>query len=290
MKNVVIYHANCADGFGAAFAAWTKLGDAADYLPMNYNEPLHIPVEWHGANIYVVDFSFPPEVMRELRYVAACLVWLDHHKTAFEHVGATGGSCEIDEGPDGYTMLDDSKSGALLAWEYFQPGVPAPLLIRCIDDRDRWQFKIEHSRALHAGLMSERPWTFQQWFGLTPMSPAGDEFWSVVARGRILLGYDDQQIRSTASKAAWCQIEGCDMGMAVNATAHLSEVGNALAKRGGTYGLVWYYDAESGRANCSLRSEGEYDVSEIAKRFGGGGHRNAAGFNIDMPTLLGWLS
>lgn len=27
MKPLVIYHANCTDGFGAAFAAWLKLGD-----------------------------------------------------------------------------------------------------------------------------------------------------------------------------------------------------------------------------------------------------------------------
>ena len=28
MKPLVVYHANCADGFGAAFAAWLKLGES----------------------------------------------------------------------------------------------------------------------------------------------------------------------------------------------------------------------------------------------------------------------
>ena len=36
MKPLVIYHDHCTDGFGAAFAAWLKLGDDADYLPMAY--------------------------------------------------------------------------------------------------------------------------------------------------------------------------------------------------------------------------------------------------------------
>ena len=31
MKSLVIYHASCADGFGAAFAAWLKLGDDAEH-------------------------------------------------------------------------------------------------------------------------------------------------------------------------------------------------------------------------------------------------------------------
>ncbi len=33
----------------------------------------------------------------------------------------------------------------------------------------------------------------------------------------------------------------------------------------------------------SLRSRGDFDVSEIAKKFGGGGHKNAAGFTVPRP-------
>ena len=47
--------------------------------------------------------------------------------------------------------------------------------------------------------------------------------------------------------------------------------------------------AGDGQAHCSLRSNGDYDVSAIAKAFGGGGHRNAAGFSTDINTLLSWL-
>ena len=36
--------------------------------------------------------------------------------------------------------------------------------------------------------------------------------------------------------------------------------------------------------NYSLRSKGDFDVSELAKRHGGGGHKNAAGFQ--SPALL----
>ena len=40
MKPLVIYHAHCTDGFGAAFAAWMKLGDDAEYVPMQYGQDL----------------------------------------------------------------------------------------------------------------------------------------------------------------------------------------------------------------------------------------------------------
>ena len=78
-------------------------------------------------------------------------------------------------------------------------------------------------------------------------------------------------------------------GLAANAPSFLaSNLGNELANKSGTFGLVWSM-ADDGQIHCSLRSNGEYDVSAIARVFGGGGHRNAAGFSTDIGTLIGWL-
>lgn len=78
-------------------------------------------------------------------------------------------------------------------------------------------------------------------------------------------------------------------GLAANAPAFLaSDLGHELANKSGTFGLVWSM-AGDGQIHCSLRSNGDYDVSAIAKAFGGGGHRNAAGFSTDIDTLMGWL-
>ena len=78
-------------------------------------------------------------------------------------------------------------------------------------------------------------------------------------------------------------------GLAANCLPHLqSDVGHELANQSGTFGLLWFIDKDN-VCRCSLRSNGEYDVSAIAKAFGGGGHRNAAGFTTDIQTLLGWI-
>ena len=63
-----------------------------------------------------------------------------------------------------YIELDDERSGAMLAWEYFHPDKPAPMLIMHIDDRDRWQFKLAGSKEFNAALRSYEPWSFEQWF------------------------------------------------------------------------------------------------------------------------------
>ncbi len=77
-------------------------------------------------------------------------------------------------------------------------------------------------------------------------------------------------------------------GLAANAPIHQSEVGHELANTSGTFGLVWCVGNDN-RVRCSLRSNGDYDVSAIARAFGGGGHCNSAGFETDIETLIGWL-
>lgn len=42
-------------------------------------------------------------------------------------------------------------------------------------------------------------------------------------------------------------------------------------------------EPKPGRIRCSLRSRANFDVAEVAREFGGGGHKNAAGCTLDMP-------
>ena len=299
MKPLVIFHASCTDGFAAAYAAWEHFGDDAEYVPMHYGpEPLK-NLQYKGRHVYILDFSLPLNDMYMLAADAASLTWLDHHKTAFEmwcpdgereyfHQEENNGACDL------YITLDNNQSGARLAWEHFHPDVAPPMVIHHIDDRDRWQFNLRGSREIHLALQAEQPWTFEQWAQLTHP----DNYGSLYSAGTSLLKDQNQKVAHSAKKATPVKIpvvlpdlfEGAAVeGLVVNTPTFISEVGHALAVRSGTFGLVWYYDGDSGRANCSLRSNGDYDVSAIAKLFGGGGHKNAAGFNIDMPTLLGWM-
>lgn len=123
----VLYHANCYDGFGAAFAAWKKFGDQAEYIPVSYGQDAPFILESEG--IFIIDFSYPINTLNNLSQIAPVVV-LDHHKTAEEalspHVGKDNPKI----------IFDMNKSGALLAWEYFHPETPVPLLIKHISDRD----------------------------------------------------------------------------------------------------------------------------------------------------------
>ena len=316
MKPLVIYHANCTDGFGAAFAAWMKLGDEAEYVPMQYGE-VKAPVNligmfgdtFKGRDVYVLDFSLPKDVMKWLFSEVKLVVWRDHHASAFKDHGFTPNAPDeppIEPLTKHNVLLDNNKSGALLAWEFFHPGTEVPMLIQHIDDRDRWQWKLEGSAEIHAALGSMQPWSFEQWEKKCSMlNDYGDgmEFndWAFVEElkeeGTAILRAQKQHVERMAKQARQCVIRmpmdsptGWFLdGLAVNASIHQSEVGHELANASGTYGLVWYLGSD-GRVRCSLRSNGDYDVSSIARSFGGGGHRNAAGFETDIETLMSWLT
>lgn len=293
-KPLVIYHKDCTDGYGAAFAAWYQFRDRAEYLACQYGDENHkgnILEIVDDRPVYILDFSFPKDVMLEMRLRAESLVWLDHHKTAFDEW--CGGRMARQEFRDEktYTLLDNDKSGAVLSWEYFFEPEQAPRLLRHIDDRDRWQFKMEGTREIHAMLSSVKPWSFEQWEKLldTPVD-------QLAADGAAILRAQNLHVSSMTKQAMQCAIvnprDTYGMfpaeGLAVNATLHISEVGNELAKKSGTYGLVWYV-GQDGRCKCSLRSIGDYDVSAIAKTFGGGGHKNAAGFETDFTNIMKWV-
>ena len=335
MKPLVIYHGGeCADGFGAAFAAWLKLGDEAEYLSMNYGEvktptdfDMKVSLAARGNDVYILDFSFPREIMDALFQHAARVVWLDHHASVFKDWGVPLDDVadELILGlvqPNDHTViLDNNKSGALLAWEYFHPTTKVPKLIQHIDDRDRWQFKLEGSKEFHAALASYQPWTFEMWRGIFLCGLFEKETWRVpeefYMEGAAILRAHNQNVQAALKQARACEIHWGEIfatadntpavrkgfevggyskgfaetrtGLAANAPSFLaSDLGHELANKSGTFGLVWSM-AGDGQVHCSLRSNGEYGVSAIAKAFGGGGHRNAAGFSTDINTLLGWL-
>ena len=165
MKPLVIYHDSCADGFDAAFAAWTALGDEAEYFPCQYGEHANSfdTQQCYDRDVYILDFSFPKMIMDSIMALAKKVVWLDHHATSkFDMASFTKDNFNVSRlaeglypGPWEHVVIhNDNKSGALLAWEYFHPDTEVPMFIKHIDDYDRWQFKIEGTKAFNKALWS----------------------------------------------------------------------------------------------------------------------------------------
>lgn len=267
----VLYHSNCYDGFGAAYAAWKKFGNSAKYIPVSYGTP---PPEMPDASeIYIVDFSYDEKTIVDLSYKAKVVV-LDHHKTAEENLRPLIGK----ENP--MVEFDMNRSGALIAWEYFHgdamsahrdPSVPTiPQLIAHISDRDLWKFEMQGSKEVHAALVST-PFDFEVWDKL--------DVPTLIQEGAGALKFQTQLVQNIINKSWIAKVGDHDVPV-VNTSNSWSEVGEALLAKYPDSPFAASFTAFKEITMWSLRSRAheDFDVSAVAKKFGGGGHKNAAGF------------
>lgn len=299
-QTLVIYHKNCDDGFGAAYAAWKRLGDRAQYVPMDYNDNID-DVDVKDRDVIVADFSFTPEnVYHKLLPQVKSLTIIDHHLSAMEtwrqHLGADAAPTLRHDEERFSLFFDLDKSGALLAWEYFHPGEEVPRMIRHISDGDLWRFDIEGTQPFYSYLRA-RPRDFPGWDELcTAMQdPQGVE--RVLGFGRMIDGFYHQQLAQVLAAKRHVDIEMTAIvdgqrvtakGLAINTSRlFVSEMGNMLATQSGSFAIVWETDGTT--AFCGMRSIAGFDCIPYASAQGGGGHAQACGFTIPLTRLLAAL-
>lgn len=268
----VLYHANCYDGLTAAWAAHKKHGDRCQYIPVTYGSAP--PEIEDNAMVFIVDFSYPRETLLALQKRCDVIV-LDHHKTA-----------EVDLAGLDWCHFDMSKSGAMLAWEYFQRDVPPPMLVQYVQDRDLWRFELPFSREVAAWLrsypMKDADGFFQWDLAASNLEHCLED---VIKEGAGILRFQSVMV-DTMAKHATLRILGDFIVPVVNATVFFSEVGERMCELDPMAPFSAYYlDRDDERRQWGLRSRGSFDCSAIAKKFGGGGHAGAAGF----VTEIGWL-
>lgn len=267
----VLYHGNCTDGFCAAWAAWRCLGDAgAEYVPVLHGQP----PPWdkiRGRHVYLLDFAYKLPVMLEMAVACSGLVVLDHHKTAEADLANLAALRHKHVS----LHFDMDKSGGRLAWEYFHT-TPFHWLVEYTEDRDLWRWLLPNSREVSAALASY-PRDFATWERLAKLRVGYVPEWeNFVNEGEAILRYQAGCVRGQVENAVEIEMDGYKI-LAVNCTHLVSEIAGQLAE-GRPFGACYFIRGD-GKKVWSLRSTpGGVDVSEIAKWHGGGGHRNAAGF------------
>lgn len=132
--------------------------------------------------------------------------------------------------------------------------------------------------------LSFEPRTFANWDRVAQQMDTELGLAQFVGEGRMLQEERDFQVERLILRRQEVVLHG-EKGLAVEAPSSLrSEVGHRLAQLSGTFGLVWF--GHAGGTRVSLRSVGDYDVERLARRYGGGGHRNAAGFSLADRDLF----
>lgn len=284
---ICIHHGNCADGFGAAWVVRKALGADIEFHAATHGQPAP---DVTGKNVVIVDFSFPFATLVAMAETAASVLILDHHKTAqadlqaLPYAGANfdqfNNCCQpVLNGTKIGALFDMDRSGAGIAWDFFFPNTPRPALINHIEDRDLWLFKLEGTREIQANLFSY-PYDFDVWDRLF----AGD----VSALRSDGIAIERKHLKDVTELVAVTKrrmvIGGHDVPVANLPYTLTSDAGHLMCD--GEAFAACYWDTATGRSFSLRSTDAGEDVSAIAQQYGGGGHRNAAGFTVPFGHIL----
>ena len=283
---LVIYHADCTDGYCAAFVAQLffqgkNLPEGhVKYVPFQYGQLVDMD-DIQDKIVYILDFSFPQPTLNIICNEAKRVYLLDHHKTALENLKGF-------KHPKLHMVLDMERSGAGLTWDHFFSQETRPSLVNYVEDADLWKFKLHASRNIRHRIHAQ-PFTFE-------------DFSYLLGQLEDIAGRHDAMIEGDAIalyKKTLCEgiirMGKVDASMGgqkfplVNAPRHLSsDIGDMLGKDHPL--AATYFVDEDGMMQFSLRSRAEnpeaVDVAEFAKQFGGGGHKHAAGFKMPVADFF----
>ncbi len=265
---VVLYHADCLDGFGGAYAAWKKFGDSAEYIPCKHG---HAPVmeTIENKDVYFMD---------DIRARAKSLTVLDHHEGVQAVVASVPNH-----------VYDANRSGSTIAWSYFHPDTPAPTLLKHMEDEDLYRFALPETRAIGV-YMNGCAFSFPFWDEVAAALEDPEKKQAVLSKADAYLEYFNHLIELSVEHAHPVLFEGYRVLLANTSPMKTlkSAVGNALTKKMPPFGLVMSVHP-NGRG-VSIRGDGSVDMTTIAQKYGGNGHPKSSGFVIPWPGEMPFTS
>lgn len=286
MKTTVIYHRADFDGLFSREIARRALGDlTTEFIGWDYGDPLPV-IPADVETIYMIDISVDG-MMDDPR-----LIWIDHHKSAMAKFS-----------PDikGYRI--DGVAACRLAWQFFFSGDPVglpgkeayvnrevvePLAVRLAGEYDIWDKRDPRAELFQHGLRT-RELTAEVWECL--LGPGSDILVGGLLEAGTVLQFSRGKENESIIKAQGftLQFEGLTF-LACNAARYNSHLFTAGLKpeHDGCLGFNWDGKRQKWRISLyGVPGKPDIDLSAIAVRYGGGGHKQACGFEcLALPFAL----
>lgn len=274
-----IYHANCPDGFTSAwlFDRFSTFSGSNIFIPATHGKPIDFKVFDKDDEVFLLDFSFDYNSVVDLASKVKKVTILDHHKTAKDALTPLLEDRTI-EG-----VIDTDECGCSLSFKYLLND-SLTNLVKYVKDRDLWKFELPHSKEVNA-FISSFEYTIANWDYLFLLLGSDKGIASAEVHGASIMRTQTNFIKQVIdSGLRKIKVGGYEVD-AVN-VPHMwcSEAAEMLINKGNKFGCCFYIVDNT--VCYSLRSKGNFDVSAIAKKYGGGGHKNAAGFKLPLEGML----
>lgn len=283
-----IYHSKDFDGVCSGAIMKLRFPEI-ELIGYDYGQPF----TWekvHGHEVIMADVSLPMKDMDRLADAARELMWIDHHASAIKDFEENRPAAHIQ------AVLDSKYSACELCWRYFFPEKEIPLIVEYLGRYDRWdksdtEFFNSVLMPFQYGMRSE--------YSLDPNEFPSNNFTQsltdkvevkrITEIGRSILKY---QAKQDAMVAAQRSFEGTVNGLPAifcNGVPHNSQSFHSVYDPGRHKLMVaFHYDGK--QFNISLYStHDDVDCGAIAKLYGGGGHKGAAGFKRNLIHITDFL-
>lgn len=263
--NFCIYHGNCLDGFTGAWIVNKFFdGNVTLYPGVHQVDPPDVK----DKHVIFVDFSYKRPVMEGILRDAASVTIFDHHKSAIENLEGLRFTRSV---------FDTSRSGAMLAWNFYFPDKFPPEFVKYVQDRDLWTRELLYSREVSAAMFAYE-YDLEVWDSFARM-----DMMELAKQGTILNKKLVKDIKDIINSNKREMVIGGHRVPVVNIPyTMVSEACNFMNV--GVPFAAAYSDTSKVRVFSLRSAEDGIDVSEVAKLYGGGGHFHAAGFSVP----IGW--
>lgn len=271
-QDIGIFHNADVDGLCCGAIMRYKWPDIQLY-GVDYYDKIDIN-QFKDKNVIIADFAFEPyEYMIELSKCAKSITWVDHHTTNINNYKSNP--------INGNVILDSDHSACYLLWKIlFNSAIP--VAVSYISLYDTWKHNDNNTiLAFQSGLTS---------YDIDPINKSFHYIWikllhsdnilldKITQEGINILRYKDVQSESLVKKFAYnTKFEGFT-ALAMNTLSN-SKVFKSHPDYLKVDMYITFYYCKS-KWKISMYS-GKVDVSEIAKKYNGGGHKGAAGFMCD---------
>ncbi len=273
---MICFHHNDLDGrcAGAIVKKFYDGEGRTEFREIDYKDEFPLSDVLDDEEVFIVDFSIEPEMMKRLLQRTQKVIWIDHHKTAIAKYEGFG--------TDISGIRCVKVSGCELTWEFFKSGTQPPPCVALIGDRDTWQWKFGDD-------------TKYFYYGMQGMEQSvSASIWSLLlAEGALTDTSHEQIMRNGHACAKYQKNRDADLmklAFPVTFEGHNCIALNAPRISSETFGendydiMLGFYRAAN-NWTVSLYST-TVDVAKIAVKYSGGGHTGAAGFVCKKVPFL----
>jgi uncharacterized protein len=248
-------------------------------MPITHGDSFPFDALQAGETIYMVDFCLPMELMVRLSQRSE-LIWIDHHKSAVEEAE------EIGFNPKGLRRI--GQAACELTWQFLFPNTGLPHAVYLLGRCDVWDLEADPAvLPFHFGMgLQDTEPSSALWPKLFAQDAALEK--RVIRQGKVISQYCN---RENEKRARWCSFETTLQGVraiAINAGLTNADVFKGVWDPSRHDLMVTFCWMSKGLWKVTMYTEKpDIDCSALARKFGGGGHKGAAGFECrDLPFAL----